>query len=156
MFPIIAIGGAISAATSLIKGASWLSDHLGPSSTAAASGGKAAVKSQPQAMASPFEAALAAQSAGQSMPGSGMGGAATGSAATGGVMSAATVPPIHGTDYRMQAGIAAYDHIGEHHGNRAAPARPEGTDDDKSSAHDNRRHEPPALRAAAITYKCTV
>ena len=44
-------------------------------------------------------------------------------------------PLIHGTVYdslaRMNAGMAAYSQIGEHHGNRAGVTRPPGADDDK-------------------------
>jgi len=39
MLPLIAIGGAISAVASVIKGASWLSDKLGSPKAATAPGG---------------------------------------------------------------------------------------------------------------------
>jgi hypothetical protein len=128
MFPLIAIGGAISAAASVIKGASWLSGKLGASQAAASAGGKPDVKQQAVARFSPFEAALAAQAAGQTLPGSGIGTAAANTP-----IATAAVPLIHGTDYdtlaRMKAGMAAYSHIGEHHGNRAGAAKPPGDND---------------------------
>ncbi len=130
MFPLIAIGGAISAVASVIKGASWLSGKLGASQVAASSGGKPDAKQQAVARFSPFEAALTAQVAGQTLPGSGIG-----TATAKGPTPSAAVPLIHGTDYdtlaRMKAGMAAYSHIGEHHGNRTGAAKPPGTDDDK-------------------------
>jgi hypothetical protein len=133
MFPIIAIGGAISAVASVIKGVSWLSDKLG-SSTAAAASGKAGVKSATEAKVSPFEDALAAQAAGQTVPGSGAGNATAGNPPL-----YAMVQPTHGTDYdtlaRMKAGMAAYGHIGEHHGNHPGAGKPAGSpvgsDDDR-------------------------
>jgi hypothetical protein len=129
MFPIIAIGGAISAVASVIKGASWVSDRLSASGSAS-TGGKDAAKPTAAAKASPFEAALAAQAAGQTLPGSSTRSAAAASAA-----QAATVPPGHVTDYdtvaRMKAGMAAYTHIGERHGNHAGVATLQGADDDK-------------------------
>jgi hypothetical protein len=129
MFPLIAIGGAISAVASVIKGASWVSDKLSSSGSAATSG-KDAARPESAAKASPFEAALAAQGAGQTLPGSGTRPAAATSAA-----QATTVPPSHVTDYdtvaRMKAGMAAYTHIGERHGNHAGAAIPPGTDEDK-------------------------
>jgi hypothetical protein len=129
MFPLIAIAGAISAVASVAKGASWLSAHVGSSKTASA-GGNAEVKSQTSAKASPFEAMLAAQAAGQTLPGN-----AAGASLAKGATQSAMVPPIHGTDYdtlaRMKAGMAAYSHIGERHGNHAGAAGTSGSDDDK-------------------------
>lgn len=130
MFPLIAIGGVIGAVVSAIQGASWLSDHL-DSSKAASAGGKAAAKPPAEAKVSPFEAALAAQAAGQTLPGSGSSAASANSPTP----ATAIVPPIHGTDYdtlaRMKAGIVAYSHIGERHGNHAGAVKPPGSDDNK-------------------------
>jgi hypothetical protein len=115
MFPIVAIGGVISAVASVAKGVSWLSDKL-DSTKGASEGGGGDARSTTAARASQFEAVLAAQAAGQSVPPSP-------SAAT----SPANVPPHqHGPDYdslaRMQAGMAAYSHVGEHRGNHPRPA----------------------------------
>jgi hypothetical protein len=125
MFPLIAIAGVISAVATTIKGASWLSDKVGSSQAAPSAGAKAGAKAQTDARSSAFEAALAAQAAGQTVPGSGSGTAA------GTIQpSSAAVPLIHGTDYgslaRMQAGMAAYSHIGEHHGNYPGAANQPG------------------------------
>jgi hypothetical protein len=129
MFPLIAIAGAISAVASVAKGASWLSAHVGASKTASA-GGNAEVKPRASGKASPFEAVLAAQAAGQTLPGN-----ATGSPAAKSAAPSAMVSPIHGTDYdtlaRMQAGMAAYSRIGDHHGNHAGAAGSTGSEDDK-------------------------
>jgi hypothetical protein len=129
MFPLIAIGGAISAVVSVIHGTSWLSGQLGVSKAAASAGPTATAKPRADAMSSRFEAALVAQATGQTLPGSTIGATATSLAPP------AMTPLIHGTDYdslaRMKAGMAAYSHIGEHHGNRAGATTPPGTDDDK-------------------------
>lgn len=133
MFPLIAIGGAISAVASVIKGASWLSDKLGSSQAAGAAGAKPGAKAQTDAKFAPFAAALAAQAAGQTLPGSSS-GAATGQISA----TSAAVPLMHGTDYdslaRMQAGMAAYSHIGERHGNHSGAATPPVTGDDRPVA----------------------
>jgi hypothetical protein len=133
MLPLIAIGGAISAVASVIKGASWLSDKLGSSQATGAAGAKPAAKPQTSAAIAPFETALAAQAAGQTLPASGSGTAA-GKIPT----SSVTVPLIHGTDYdslaRMQAGMAAYSHIGEHRGNHPGAAKQLGMSEDKPIA----------------------
>src|SRR5438874_10313878 len=110
MFPLIAIGGAIGAALSVAQGASWLADKLGSTKATASPGGKA--DAQAQALSPRFEAALAAQAAGQVLP--------TGAATTGLSASVAMLPTGHGTDYdalaRMKVGILAYGRAGEHHG----------------------------------------
>jgi hypothetical protein len=130
MFPLIAIAGVISAVASAAKGASWLSDKVNPTGTAAASGGKTGVKPPTDAKVSPFEATLAAQAAGQTLPGS-----STGTVVATRPMTSPMVPPIHGTDYdslaRMQAGLTAYGQIGQHHGNHAGSAKPPGAEDGK-------------------------
>jgi hypothetical protein len=128
MLPLIALGGVISAVGSVIKGASWLSDKLSSTSAPAASAVNPAAKTD--AKFSPFEAALKAQVAGQTLPGSSAGATAATS-----LTSSSAVPLTHGTDYdslaRMQAGMAAYSQIGEHHGNHPGAANPVGTIDDK-------------------------
>jgi hypothetical protein len=126
MLPLIAIGGVISAVASVFKGASWLSDKLSSSSTAASAVNPAA---KTDAKFAPFEAALKAQVAGQTLPGSSAGATAATS------LAPSAVSLIHGTDYdslsRMQAGMAAYSHIGEHHGSHPGAANPPGAVDDK-------------------------
>jgi hypothetical protein len=114
MFPLVAIGGVIGAVYSIAKGASWVADQLGgPSSSSAASaGGKSADKPATAALSSEFEAALAAQVAGQKAPA--------------GASPPATVAALHGPDQdvlaRMKAGTVAYSHIGEHRDQNAKPA----------------------------------
>jgi hypothetical protein len=126
MFPFVAIAGAISAAASVIKGASWIADQLDSSRTTSA-GSKVGVKPQTEAKASSFEAALAAQAAGQTLP-----GGSTSAEAAKNSTPYAWVQPTRGTDYdtlaRMQAGLAAYGHIGERHGNDAGSARQSSAD----------------------------
>jgi hypothetical protein len=105
MFPLMIIGGVIGAVATAVKGGAWLSDQISATQSSASVGGKP----------SPFEGALAAQAAGQTMP--------AGKAA---LPPTALVQPTHGTDYdalaRMNAGIVAYNHVGEHHGKHdAAP-----------------------------------
>jgi hypothetical protein len=120
MFPLL-IGaiGAIGAVVSAIKGGSWLSDQIGASGTGASVGGKAGVTAQSDTAANQFEAALAAQGAGQTVPGSSSVTAMASSVAP----AAPTILPVHSTDYdvlaRTSAGIVAYNHVGEHHGNHA-------------------------------------
>jgi hypothetical protein len=105
MFPLLAIGGVISAVASVAKGASWLSGKL-DSAGAAAAGAKPMTAAQ----ASQFDAVLSAQVAGQSVP----------------VSPSAPVnvlPHQSGLDYNslasIQAGMVAYNHVGEHRGNHA-------------------------------------
>ncbi len=154
MFPLIAIGGAISAVASIIKGASWLSDKVGSSQAAPSAGAKPGAKAQTDARSSAFEAALAAQAAGQTVPGSGSGTAA-------GMIQPSTgaVPLIHGTDY----GIPRQD-AGRHGGlqpyRRASrqPSRAQrnqpGTSDDRPVAVVDRARS--ATRVALITYPCAL
>jgi hypothetical protein len=123
MFPLIAIGGAIGAAFSIAQGTSWLADKLGSAKATTPAGGKADARSQVPAMAPQFEAALAAQAAGQVLP--------TGAATTGLSTSVAMLPTGHGTDYdalaRMKAGILAYGRAGEHHGDHPGVGRSAGS-----------------------------
>jgi hypothetical protein len=123
------VGGIIGAVVSAIQGASWISDQVGPSNATSA-GGKAAPKSSADAKASPFEAALAAQIAGQTVPAS----ANPVVAASTPALSAVMPPLTHGTDYdalaRMKAGVVAYSHIGEHRAN------PTGTGSSPGAAGD--------------------
>jgi hypothetical protein len=111
MLPLLVVGGIIGAVVSAVQGGSWLSDKVDASNNSASVGGKASATPATDTKTSPFAAALAAQVAGQSMPAS---------PAVAPVSS--IVPPSqYGTDYdalaRMNAGLVAYNHIGEHHGN---------------------------------------
>ena len=133
MLPLLAIGGVIGAVMSIGKGASWLADQLAPTNEAGASADKSTAKPQ-TAMSSAFETALAAQAAGQTVPGAGnIAPTPTTTpstvAAPGGIIQLA-----HGTDYdvqaRIQAGIAAYGNIGDRHGQHGGAAKPQGTGDD--------------------------
>jgi hypothetical protein len=128
MLPLIAIGGAIGAVVSAVQGASWLSGHVNASGTAASAGAKSGVTSQADAGPASFEAALAAKTAGQTVPGN-----ATGATAPNGVTPSTIAPPIHGTDYdtiaRMKAGFAAYGHIGERHGSHSRSPGASGSED---------------------------
>ena len=124
MFPIAIIAGVIGAVVSTAQGASWASDHLG-SSKAASAGGKAAATSQPDAKTSAsFEAALAAQVTGQSVP--------AGSATTSSAASSVTSTQQYGTDYdtlaRTSAGITAYGRAAEHRAG-SAPSTQDTTSD---------------------------
>jgi hypothetical protein len=135
MFPLIAIAGVISAVASVAKGTVWLSDKLGATDGSASPGAKTAAKPQTAARTSPFEAALAAQSAGQTLPAGGNGTVAAG-APTAAATVPSTVPATRGTDYdslaRIRAGVAAYGHIGEHRGNHTGAAKAPGADDNQS------------------------
>jgi len=123
MLPLAIVGGVLGAVVSAIQGASWLSDQIGPSNATSA-GGKGAPKAQADARNSPFEAALAAQVAGQTVPASANPVVAATAPAT--VMA----PPTHGTDYdalaRMKAGVVAYSHVGEHRANQAGAGKSPG------------------------------
>jgi len=98
MFPILALGTVIGAVASVIKGANWVGDHVLPA--------------KPDAQAAGFEAALAAQSAGQVVPVTATPPASV--AAPAGVVP--VMPRTHETDYQslaqMRAGLAAYQAIG--------------------------------------------
>jgi hypothetical protein len=122
MFPILAIGGVISAVASVAKGASWLAGKLDSTGTASDSG-KAGGKPMTAAQASQFDAVLSAQVAGQSVP----------------VSPSAPVnvlPHQSGPDYaslaRIQAGMVAYNQIGEHRGNHSKALS--GASDDSAVA----------------------
>jgi hypothetical protein len=118
MFPIVAIIGAISAAVSVYKGADWVAEKVASAHDAASADGKTNTASKTDTKASPFGQALAAQAAGQAVP-AGQIGPSAGSAAP------TVIQTTHGTDYnalaRIQAGVAAYDHIGEHRSTHASP-----------------------------------
>ena len=122
MFPLVAIGGVIGAVFSIAKGASWLSDQLDASKGPTSVGGKATAQAQIGGKASPFEAALAAQVAGQSVP----------PGPTVAPAPSNVLPSPHGTDYdtlaRTKAGIAAYSHIGAHRGSHTRPPPDAGDD----------------------------
>jgi hypothetical protein len=124
MLPLIAIGAVVSA----FQGASWLSGHVNAAGTAASAGGKSRVTSQADARSASFEAALAAKTAGQTLPSD-----STGATAPKGAAPSTIAPPIHGTDYdtiaRMKAGFAAYSHIGERHGSHSGNPSSSGSED---------------------------
>jgi hypothetical protein len=109
MFPIAIIAGVIGAVVSTAQGASWVSDQVNSSTGTVSAGGKTEAKAQTATSTSPFEAALAAQVAGQSVQAS--------PAVT--TSSSNVTPSQQVTDYdtlqRTQAGIAAYGRVGEHH-----------------------------------------
>lgn len=140
MFPLIAIGGAISAIMSVAKGASWLSDQIGSpnSAEATATSGK---QSQTADSAS-FEKTLAAQGAGQSVPTTAT-NAAPAAAPTAAAAPATALAPVgmltatHGTDYTslawMQAGIAAYGSVGEYSGHHSGQASPPASGDNTTA-----------------------
>lgn len=67
MFPILAIGTAISATATLIKGAMWLSDRISSARDEADAPGQAEAGASKPGRSS-FDAALAAQSARQELP----------------------------------------------------------------------------------------
>ena len=144
MLPILVVGGVIGAVVSAIQGASWISDQVGPSNAASA-GGKSAPKSSAEAKTSPFETALAAQAAGQTLPTTPatmtQAIAPTAAPALANVAvpaiastaaAASLLPATHGTDYdalaRMKAGITAYSHVGEHRANHPGATKPKGTE----------------------------
>jgi len=136
MLPLLAIGGVIGAIMSVAKGASWVSDQIGP-----ASGAEATAKSEKQAQtakAAPFEKALAAQAAGPSVPTRGTIAPAPAAAVpAAGPASAGILAATHGTDYdslaRMQAGIAAYGSVGERHGHHSGQAKPPESGNDPAA-----------------------
>lgn len=140
MLPILVVGGVIGAVVSALQGASWISDQLGPSNAASA-GGKGAPKSSAEATTSPFETALAAQAAGQTMPTAPATMApapaltapsVAAPAITGAAAAASLLPATHGTDYnalaRMKAGITAYSHVGEHRANHPGSTKQQGAE----------------------------
>lgn len=120
MFPIAIVGGIIGAVVSVAKAADWLSDKLDSAKGAGSVGGKPGPTKLTEAQASAFATTLAAQTAGQGLPPSLP------------VSTAPTaIPQLNGTDHamldRMKAGLMAYDHVGERHGNHAgAVGQPEG------------------------------
>ena len=123
MFPIAIVAGVIGAVVSGAQGASWVSDHLTSSKASASAGGKSEPASQTDAKSSPsFEAALAAQVTGQSVP--------TSTPVTS-TQSSVPVSPL-GTNYdtlaRATAGIAAYGQVGEHRNGHTKQST--GTSDD--------------------------
>jgi hypothetical protein len=133
MLPLVAIGGVIGAVMSVVKGASWLSDQLGSSNTASV-GGKGDAKAATGASTSPFETALAAQAAGQTVPT----GTTSDAPAASPTLSPSMVTATHGVDHdalaRMNAGLAAYNHVGQRHGKHpGGAAKPSGTVSDVPS-----------------------
>lgn len=104
MFPIMAIGTVIGAVASVIKGASWLKDHV----SAAKDTGPTPDAGKPaDGPGAAFQATLAAQAAGQVVPVASP-GASTAVSGTGLLV----IPQTHETDYQslaqIRAGLAAY------------------------------------------------
>ena len=124
MLPIMIVGGVLGAVISAVQGGSWLSDHINSAQSSASVGGKGTTGTQVDAKASPFESVLAAQAAGQTLPAS----TDTPPAASLPTPAATLVQPTHGTDYtslaRLNAGITAYHHVGDHHGKHPAATSP--------------------------------
>ena len=110
MFPIAAIGGVIGAAISIAKGVSWLSDQLETARSSASAGGKVELPGMSEAKGAQFEAALAAQVAGQKQP-----------LATPTVPEGPLLPrgPDYATADRIKAGVLAYGQIGDRHVERS-------------------------------------
>ncbi len=109
MFPIAIVAGVIGALVSTAQGASWLSDHVDSSKSAASAGGKAEAKPETDARtSSSFEAALAAQVTGQSMPANN-----TVTPSSSNVTNAQQHATGYDTLERTKAGIEAYSHIAE-------------------------------------------
>ena len=103
MFPIVAIGTVIGAIASVVKGASWLNDHVSAvKDTDAAPDARKA-----DGAGAGFQAALAAQAAGQVVP---VASPPVGPAVSGSGLL--VIPQTHETDYQslaqMRAGLAAY------------------------------------------------
>jgi hypothetical protein len=114
MLPLMIIGGVIGAVMSVAKGASWVSDQVNASKTAASAGGKDSAASATDAKSASFDQTLAAQAAGQSVP-----PAVAPSVPT--VVAPTPIPHMQPTDYdsvaRTKAGIEAYSQVGERHHN---------------------------------------
>ena len=133
MLPLLAIGGVIGALMSIGKGASWVADQLAPAHDATATADKSAATPQ-TAQAAAFETALAAQAAGQTVPGANNAVQPPSAAPAMSSLSGSIIQLTHGTDYdvqaRIQAGIAAYGNVGERHGafGRAATSQDNGVD----------------------------
>jgi hypothetical protein len=118
MFPIAIVAGVIGAAVSVAQGASWVQNHVGPSGSASSVGGKSDATSQTSGSTSAsFDAVLAAQAAGQSVP--------TSTTSTPVSTSSALTTQAHQlTSYdtleRTKAGVAAYSHAGQHRNSEKA------------------------------------
>ena len=116
MLPLLAIGGVIGALMSIGKGASWVADQLAPAHDATATADKSAATPQ-TAQAAAFETALAAQAAGQTVPGANNAVQPPSAAPATSSLPGSIIQLTHGTDYdvqaRIQAGIAAYGNVGE-------------------------------------------
>src|SRR5262249_2634454 len=122
MLPLVAIGGVIGAIVSVAKGASWLSDQVSGSANSASAGGKGGLPELTEAQASSFAATLAAQGAGQAVPGSAVATAAP-------TPAPSMTARVHATGYdtraRLQAGTIAYSQIGQHTTPRGGGVNPQ-------------------------------
>ena len=121
MFPILAIASVVSATAAVIKGAVWLADQMSNDDKAAPVAEKGAAKSGDAAASGPFQAALSAQMAGQTMPGAPTVPPVSGSPTTpsAAVSTDATVATLQlskdDVRARVQAGMTAYGRVGERH-----------------------------------------
>ena len=127
MIPLLAIGAAISAASSIANGVAWVSHQFSdakPDPPGNPEKPAAAAKAE-------FAASLPAQTAGQKLPpvvhpptpggplgGAPLGGAPLGGAPLGGATAIAALagaaPTPADFQARIQAGLSAYRHLGEH------------------------------------------
>ncbi len=121
MVPILAIASVVSATAAVIKGAVWLADQISSDGKAGPVADKGAPKPGDAAASGPFQAALSAQMAGQTMPGAPtvppVSGAPTAPGAP--VSADATVATLQlskdDVRARVQAGMTAYGRVGERH-----------------------------------------
>ena len=136
MVPILAIASVVSATAAVIKGAVWLADQMSSDGKAGPVADKGAPKPGDAAASGPFQAALSAQMAGQTMPGAPtvppISGAPTAPGAP--VSTDATVATLQlskdDVRARVQAGMTAYGRVGERH------AEPTGLSADRADRED--------------------
>lgn len=136
MFPILAIASAVSATAAVIKGAVWLADQLSSDGKAGQVAEKGVPKSGDAAVSGPFQAALSAQMAGQTMPGAPtVSPVSVAPSPPGAAVSAdATVATLQlskeDVRARVQAGMTAYGRVGdrqpEHRGQSDEHSVPSG------------------------------
>ncbi len=150
MFPILAIASAVSATAAVIKGAVWLADQLSSDGKAGQIADKGAPKPGDAAVSGPFQAALSAQMAGQTMPGAPtVPPVSLAPSSPGAPVSAeATVATLQlskdDVRARVQAGMTAYGLVGD----RQPDHRGQSDDDSVPSAGRARPHEADRLERA--------
>jgi hypothetical protein len=114
MLPLLAIGTAIGAASSIVNAVSWISRQISDPKPAEAAASKAGAKA-PSADKPDFAAALSAKSAGQQMPPAANGPAITSPSIR---QTGPSLPSLSETKAdihaRIQASLTAYRHLGEH------------------------------------------